>query len=489
MAHFCRPITSSETTSPNFDHEMEQAPHFSADAADAVVDGVDATHAAADATAADAGAAAPSAPASSHQYHIHHHHDDAATIDADSDGATTTRAASPSSVSASGGTGSAQPSRLGHHPHAHAPRLQHMTPPPSAVTQPARVFQLSSLFPRRLASAASAASSSATSESSSSADAISTASTVGAATVTGPMRNRAALLSAWRSTTASTAATATAAADASVEASTTGGVGDRGDGGLSADAVVDVAHDDGGAKAAAVTALNFSDSGSGRSSSSASPDPPSSRGRFGVLASVYAAWRQPKPALLTAGDMPGWYHAPPHILGGYRPAMGSVRECVNSLRYVHNETGNIWSHALGVVVFVALLGNTFGVVTKGAGVAASWVDILVLVALTALFLVTGFSALAPLIHAGFLYGIPFIIKSLGLLYIVSEGIIYILAVVFFLSHVPERWYPGFFDLWGHSHQIFHLLIVAAVAVHYVGVCSAYLFWHSGEPVCEGSATA
>lgn len=36
---------------------------------------------------------------------------------------------------------------------------------------------------------------------------------------------------------------------------------------------------------------------------------------------------------------------------------------------------------------------------------------------------------------------------------------FLTAAFFFGSHIPERWYPGRFDLIGHSHQIFHVFIV------------------------------
>ena len=32
----------------------------------------------------------------------------------------------------------------------------------------------------------------------------------------------------------------------------------------------------------------------------------------------------------------------------------SVGQCVRSLLYIHNETGNVWSHVIGVAIFLAL---------------------------------------------------------------------------------------------------------------------------------------
>lgn len=46
------------------------------------------------------------------------------------------------------------------------------------------------------------------------------------------------------------------------------------------------------------------------------------------------------------------------------------------------------------------------------------------------------------------------------------------------ARVPERLSPGRFDLWGSSHQIFHVLVVLAAAVHLVGLLKAFDYEHS-----------
>ena len=44
--------------------------------------------------------------------------------------------------------------------------------------------------------------------------------------------------------------------------------------------------------------------------------------------------------------------------------------------------------------------------------------------------------------------------------------------------MPERWHPGRFDIWGSSHQIFHVLVVLAAATHLVGLLKAFDHEHS-----------
>jgi predicted membrane channel-forming protein YqfA (hemolysin III family) len=38
-----------------------------------------------------------------------------------------------------------------------------------------------------------------------------------------------------------------------------------------------------------------------------------------------------------------------------------------------------------------------------------------------------------------------------------------------MFHVPERWFPGKFDIWGQSHQLFHILVLIAAFVSYYGI--------------------
>ncbi|XP_073156584.1 heptahelical transmembrane protein 3-like [Henckelia pumila] len=95
----------------------------------------------------------------------------------------------------------------------------------------------------------------------------------------------------------------------------------------------------------------------------------------------------------------------------------------------------------------------------------------------ALFLCMGFSGVIPAAHGLVLYwDHPQIIASLG--YEIAMGILYGLGAVFYVTRIPERWMPGAFDIVGHSHQIFHVFVVAAALVH----CAATLIimdWRQG----------
>ena len=46
------------------------------------------------------------------------------------------------------------------------------------------------------------------------------------------------------------------------------------------------------------------------------------------------------------------------------------------------------------------------------------------------------------------------------------GSLYLIGAFLYAFRIPERYLPGKFDIFFHSHQIFHLLIVLAAYTHY-----------------------
>lgn len=93
----------------------------------------------------------------------------------------------------------------------------------------------------------------------------------------------------------------------------------------------------------------------------------------------------------------------------------------------------------------------------------------------ALFSCMGASGAVPIAHKLLLYGgtAPGAVASAG--YEALMGVLYGLGVAVYAARVPERWAPGRFDLVGHSHQLFHLFVIAGAYAHYhAGV--EYLKW-------------
>lgn len=89
------------------------------------------------------------------------------------------------------------------------------------------------------------------------------------------------------------------------------------------------------------------------------------------------------------------------------------------------------------------------------------------------FVFTGLSGFAPLIHGIRLFGISQMNRQSGMPYYLLEGLLLIIGAFFYGTRIPESIRPGRFDIWGCSHQVFHILVVAATAVHAYGILKAY----------------
>ncbi|KAN0066554.1 inc metabolism membrane protein [Thecaphora frezii] len=82
----------------------------------------------------------------------------------------------------------------------------------------------------------------------------------------------------------------------------------------------------------------------------------------------------------------------------------------------------------------------------------------------AVFLTMCFTALLPFSHAAFQHGSSKTVSFFSP--ILPSLAFYIGGLVLYAFHLPESLAPGRFDLWGHSHQLWHVGIVAAIVCHY-----------------------
>ena len=95
-----------------------------------------------------------------------------------------------------------------------------------------------------------------------------------------------------------------------------------------------------------------------------------------------------------------------------------------------------------------------------------------------LFACMAVSGLVPILHKVVVYGDrpeAIVTAQYELVMMAFYGV----GVVIYAARVPERWMPGKFDLVGHSHQLFHVLVVAGAYTHYLAGLE-YLKWRSME---------
>ncbi|TPX71306.1 hypothetical protein CcCBS67573_g06239 [Chytriomyces confervae] len=275
--------------------------------------------------------------------------------------------------------------------------------------------------------------------------------------------------------------------------------------------------------------------------------------------------------LLVETDMPAWYQHTPYILTGYRRIQHSLMGCLESLRYLHNESVNFYTHALGAVAFSLLQLHThytvlnndssastmadsivFGVFhfsavfcltmsaqfhlfcchsqgVQRACMKCDYVGIVVLIVgsmfcsmyyglycyprmqvlymgitalagvvtifintsehfagtnyrplRTMLFISIGLIGLIPIAHAMISLDdtMETLLLSVSAPNIALETFSYLFGATLFLFHIPEAWYPGYFDYWFHSHQIFHVAVLFGAWFHRAGLLEAFL-WRKG----------
>ncbi|KAJ1561141.1 Adiponectin receptor protein 1, partial [Nowakowskiella sp. JEL0078] len=222
-------------------------------------------------------------------------------------------------------------------------------------------------------------------------------------------------------------------------------------------------------------------------------------------------------------DLPNWRQDNMYVLTGYWHTTGSYIGCLKSLFFVHNETGNIYTHLVGTMTFSVFLFISFQVFTP-VFESTKWSDVLVVslflfggvvclalstlfhlfqchsvsvcqawnkadyigivvlivssfiptiyygflcnitaqIALsvsskfskpefrilrTGMFLGMGLSGILPLVHASIIYGFDFMLHAMSAEKMMTMGALYVVGALIFASRVPERWWPGKFDIW------------------------------------------
>lgn len=68
---------------------------------------------------------------------------------------------------------------------------------------------------------------------------------------------------------------------------------------------------------------------------------------------VYEVWEECW-RVIPYDVLPDWLKDNDYLLHGHRPPMPSFRACFKSIFRIHTETGNIWAHLLGFVLFLFL---------------------------------------------------------------------------------------------------------------------------------------
>lgn len=273
--------------------------------------------------------------------------------------------------------------------------------------------------------------------------------------------------------------------------------------------------------------------------------------------------------------LPHWLQDNDYLIWGHRPPLPSFSACFQSIFRIHTETGNIWTHLIGTVLFVTLAIYTlvwsdlqteerwvFAAFFAGAiiclglsctyhtvhchsefvgklfskldyvgisflilGSLVPWLyysfycqyqpkliyltvafvlgTIAIIVSLwdqfsapeyrsfrAGVFIAFGLSGAVPAVHYAVMEGWVNAVSYASLGWLILMGSLYILGALLYAGRIPERYFPGKCDIWFQSHQIFHVLVIAAAFVHYQGISemAVYRLTNNQCPATEVAAS-
>lgn len=93
---------------------------------------------------------------------------------------------------------------------------------------------------------------------------------------------------------------------------------------------------------------------------------------------------------------------------------------------------------------------------------------------TCVFVLFSFTGLIPICYGLYVYDVTTVARRAGLKYVGLEALSYLTGASLYAGRFPERVSPGKFDFFGHSHQIFHILVVAGAYWHFRALVQAYI---------------
>lgn len=91
----------------------------------------------------------------------------------------------------------------------------------------------------------------------------------------------------------------------------------------------------------------------------------------------------------------------------------------------------------------------------------------------------GLSGIVPIMTGFWKFGLSESFHRIQLKYVILEAVFYICGALIYGMRFPEVLAPGKFDFVGHSHQIFHIMVVFGSICHFRAIVGSYIFLHTG----------
>jgi len=229
--------------------------------------------------------------------------------------------------------------------------------------------------------------------------------------------------------------------------------------------------------------------------------------------------------------LPAWLQENKFLRTGHRPPIPSFASCFKSIFSLHTETGNIWTHMYGAIAFIGVSAwfltrseavipladkCIFGMFFFGAILCLGlscvfhtvschsprverfflkttpmviYISIYVILGIAmmivtfweqfevpkfrllraGIFMAMGLSGVIPVMHVFYAEGWLYMVDEEYYRWLLLMSFLYLAGGTIYAIRFPERYFPGHFDIWFHSHTLFHMFVVVAAFVHFYGI--------------------
>ncbi|KAF8866411.1 putative membrane protein [Acephala macrosclerotiorum] len=94
----------------------------------------------------------------------------------------------------------------------------------------------------------------------------------------------------------------------------------------------------------------------------------------------------------------------------------------------------------------------------------------------------GIFTMLPVAHGTLRYGWHVQNQQMGVTWVIITLVVDILGATAYALKIPERWRSKTFDIYGASHQIFHLLVIVAALTYTRGLLQAFDYVHGDDSI-------
>uniref|UniRef100_A0A914PGM9 Uncharacterized protein n=1 Tax=Panagrolaimus davidi TaxID=227884 RepID=A0A914PGM9_9BILA len=85
------------------------------------------------------------------------------------------------------------------------------------------------------------------------------------------------------------------------------------------------------------------------------------------------------------------------------------------------------------------------------------------------FVAMGLSGVFPAMHLMYTDGLTKHINETSFIPLFLMAFLYIFGAAIYGLRIPEKYFPGKFDIWFQSHQLLHICVIVAAFTHFYGI--------------------